>query len=136
MHCVPFSKISNAINNKRRQQQKRDSSGNIKKPVKGRTSLSAKRAQNDHEPVEESYKDVSGTDCDQYKSNDNYRTDCERRKSTASQEDGSRMEKRMIEAKVNDDRIDCDRIESRNSNDDDNDKRFEKESVEHKRQSD
>lgn len=41
----------------------------------------------------------------------------------------------MIEANVNDDRIDS-RIESRNSNDDDNDKRFEKESVEHKRQSD
>lgn len=130
---VCFSKTNDTINNKREQQRKGDNDGNIKKSVKRRrTSFSAKRAENDHEPVEESHKNVSGRDhdCDQYKSNeDNYRV--ERRKSTLSQEDESRMEKRETEANINNDRIDRDRIESKNSDEEDNDKKSEKGSVEH-----
>jgi len=130
LHHVYFSKINNAINNKRRQQRKRDDNGNVKKPFKRRrTSFSAKRAQNDRELVKESYKDVSGKDRDQYKSNeDNYKA--EKQKSMSSQEDGS-MEKRKTGANINDDRTDCDRIENRNSNDNDNDKRSEKGNFEH-----
>lgn len=103
----------------------------MKKPVKKRrTSLSAKRAENDHKPVEESYKDVNGRERDQSKSNgDSYRA--KRRKSTSSQEDGSIMEKLKTEANIDDDRIDCDRIKSRNSDDDDNDKKSERANVEH-----
>lgn len=41
------------------------------------------------------------------------------------------MQKRKSEANINDDRIDCDRVENRNSNDEDSDKKSEKESVEH-----
>ncbi|XP_011878264.1 PREDICTED: protein starmaker-like [Vollenhovia emeryi] len=120
------SKISNAINNKREQQQKEDNDKNKKSVKRRRTSFSAKRAKNDHEPVGESYKDVSGRDRDQYKSNEeNYRP--ERRKSTSSQEDES-MEKRDTEANINDDRI-----ESRNSNDEDNDKKSDEGSVEQQR---
>ncbi|TGZ52284.1 Uncharacterized protein DBV15_09240 [Temnothorax longispinosus] len=119
------SKINNTINNKREQQRKKDDGGNIKKSVKRRrTSFSAKRAENDHEPVEESCKDVSEKDRDQYKSNENNRA--KRRKSTSSQEDEERMEKRKTEENVNDDSI-----ESRNSNDEDNDKKSEKGSDEH-----
>lgn len=131
LNRVYFSKINNVINNKQEQQRKRDDGENIKKSVKRRrTSFSAKRAKNVHEPVEESYKEVSGRNRDQYKSNeDNYRA--ERRRSTSSQEDESRMEKRKTEANTNDDRIDCDRIESRNSNDEGNDKKSEEGSVEH-----
>lgn len=132
--CVCFSKINNATK-KRRQRQKRDDSRSIERPDRvnrRRTSFSAKRVQNDREPIEESHKDVSERGRAQYKSNeDNYRA--ERRKSTSSQENGSRMEEQKTdnEANINHDRIDCDGIESRNSNDDDNDKRSEKGSVEH-----
>lgn len=131
VHHVCFSKINNTINNKR--EQTRDDDGNIKKSVKRRrTPFSAKRAENDHEPVEESYKDrerLSERNRDQYKSNeDNYRA--ERRKSTSSQEDESKIEKQKSEANINDN-IDCDRIESRNFDNDDNDRKSEKGSVEH-----
>jgi len=124
LHHVHFSKINNAINNKRRQQQKRDDNRNVKKLFKRRrTSFSVKRAQNDRELVKENYKDVSGRDRDQYKSNkDNYRA--EKQKSMSSQEDES-MEKRKIGTNIND-RVDCDRIENRISNNNDNDKKSEK----------
>jgi len=129
LHHVHFSKINNAINNKGRQQQKRDDNGKDKKPFKKcRTSFSAKCAQNDCELVKESYKDVSGRDCE-YKSNkDNYRA--EKRKSMSCQEDRS-MEKRKTGANINDDKMDCDRIENKNSNDNDNDKKSEKENFKH-----
>ncbi|KYN37220.1 hypothetical protein ALC56_09011 [Trachymyrmex septentrionalis] len=124
------SKINNVINNKRG--QKKDD-GNIKKSIKKRRmSFSAKYAQNDREPVEESYKDVNEKDRNQYESNkDNYKI--EEQKSTSSQEDESRMEKRKAEADINNNGIHYDRIESRNSNDenDNNDKRSEKGSVDH-----
>lgn len=108
-----------------------DDNGNIKKPVKRqRTSFSSKCALNDREPVEKSYKNVSGKDCDQHKSNeDNYRA--ERQKSMSSQEDRSRMEKRKTEENINDNKT-----ESKNSSDDDNDKRSEKGSMEHELQYD
>ncbi|XP_011689363.1 PREDICTED: uncharacterized protein DDB_G0287625-like isoform X2 [Wasmannia auropunctata] len=126
------NKINSAVNNnKREQQQKMDDNGNIKKPVKRqRTSFSSKCALNDREPVEKSYKNVSGKDCDQHKSNeDNYRA--ERQKSMSSQEDRSRMEKRKTEENINDNKT-----ESKNSSDDDNDKRSEKGSMEHELQYD
>ncbi|EGI60567.1 hypothetical protein G5I_11127 [Acromyrmex echinatior] len=124
------SKINNMMNNKRRQHQKKDDE-NIKKSIKKhRMSFSAKYAQNDREPVEESYKDVNEKDRNQYESNeDNYKI--EEQKSTSSQEDESRMEKRKTEPNINNNRIDYDRRESRNSNDENNDKRSEKESVDH-----
>lgn len=93
-------------------------------------SFSAKYAQNDREPVEESYKDVNEKALNQYESNEgNYRI--EEQKSTSSQEDESRMEKRKTETNINNNRIDYDRIESRNSDDENNDKRSENESVDH-----
>ncbi|KYQ58125.1 hypothetical protein ALC60_02857 [Trachymyrmex zeteki] len=124
------SKINNVINNKRGQQQKKDDA-NIKKSIKKRRmSFSAKYAQNDREPVEESYKDVNEKALNQYESNEgNYRI--EEQKSTSSQEDESRMEKRKTETNINNNRIDYDRIESRNSDDENNDKRSENESVDH-----
>lgn len=126
-----FSKINNTRNNKRGRQRKEDC-GNIKKSVKRRTLFSTKRAENVHEPIEESYKNISGRDRDQYNGmiEDNYRA--EKRKSISSREDESRIEKQKIEANINDDRIDCrnsDMIESRNI-DNDNDKTSGKESVE------
>ncbi|KYN21611.1 PREDICTED: putative uncharacterized protein DDB_G0285119 [Trachymyrmex cornetzi] len=123
------SKINNVINNKREQQKKDD--GNIKRSIKKRRMFfSAKYAQNDREPVEENYKDVNEKDRNQYESNeDNYKI--EEQKSTSSQEDESRMEKRQTETNINNNRINYDRIESRNSNDENNDKRSETESVDH-----
>ncbi|XP_039303886.1 uncharacterized protein LOC105195838 [Solenopsis invicta] len=125
------NKINNTRNNKRGRQRKEDC-GNIKKSVKRRTLFSTKRAENVHEPIEESYKNISGRDRDQYNGmiEDNYRA--EKRKSISSREDESRIEKQKIEANINDDRIDCrnsDMIESRNI-DNDNDKTSGKESVE------
>jgi len=128
---VRFSKINNVtINNKQGQHQKKND-GNIKKSMKKRRMFfSAKYAQNDREPVEESYKDVNEKNRNRYESNeDNYKI--EEQKSTTSQEDELRMEKRKTEANINNNRIDYDRIESRNSIDEDNDKRSEKESVDH-----
>jgi len=131
LHHVRFSKINNVtINNKQGQHQKKND-GNIKKSMKKRRMFfSAKYAQNDREPVEESYKDVNEKNRNRYESNeDNYKI--EEQKSTSSQEDELRMEKRKTEANINNNRIDYDRIESRNSIDEDNDKRSEKESVDH-----
>ncbi|XP_018053526.1 PREDICTED: uncharacterized protein LOC108690645 [Atta colombica] len=125
------SKINNVtINNKQGQHQKKNDE-NIKKSMKKRRMFfSAKYAQNDREPVEESYKDVNEKNRNRYESNeDNYKI--EEQKSTSSQEDELRMEKRKTEANINNNRIDYDRIESRNSIDEDNDKRSEKESVDH-----
>ncbi|XP_070530065.1 pre-mRNA-splicing factor CWC22 homolog [Cardiocondyla obscurior] len=125
-------KINTAINNKRDQVRKRDNNKSVIKLAKRRrTTSSTKRAENNHdEPVKESYKDViSGRDRDQYKSNgDNYRA--ERRKSTSSEEDELRIEKRMTEANIANVRIDCDRIEDKNADDENNDKTSEKRNAE------
>ncbi|RLU15135.1 hypothetical protein DMN91_013022 [Ooceraea biroi] len=111
--------IEDTVRNKQRQQRKRRDRRDIKKPVKRRrTVLSPTRAENDREPVEESYQDVGSRDHDQYKSNeDNYTAIAERRKSM-SRENGSRAEKGTVETNIEDNR---DGTERRNINDDDDD---------------
>lgn len=112
-----FSRIDDRVNNKRGQQRKRGDSVDVRKPVKRRRAASSpKRAVNNHEPVEKSYKDANGRDRDQYVGDEgNYRA--ERRKSSSRREDGARMEKQKAEMSRGD--VDNHDAEHRNDNNDD-----------------
>ncbi|EFN71682.1 hypothetical protein EAG_14265 [Camponotus floridanus] len=132
------SKINDMINNKRGQQRKRGEDENVKKPVKRRRmAFSAKCAENNQfEPIEENYKNVNEEDCNQYKGNkDNCGaiTDNERRKSTSSQENESRVEKQKAGTSIDNNRKN---VEHKNVTDDeddgdDNDDKSDEASVDH-----
>ncbi|KMQ96538.1 serine arginine-rich splicing factor 4-like isoform x1 protein [Lasius niger] len=133
------SKINDTVNNKRGQQRKRGDDEDVKKPVKRRRmASSSKRAENNQfEPIEESYTNANEGDRNQYKGNEDNCgtiTDNERRKSTSSQEDGSRVEKQKTGMSIDDDR---ENVERKNAADDDDgddaddDEKSDEASVEH-----
>lgn len=117
-----LNKIDRRADNKQEQQRKRGDNENVKKPVKRRrTTLSPRRAGDNHEPVMESYENVS----DLYKSNENnYKVVTERRK--LSRENEPRVEGQKTRMNIEDDR----NIERRNVDDDVDDEKSEEASGE------
>ncbi|GAB1868365.1 hypothetical protein CAJAP_09444 [Camponotus japonicus] len=128
------SKINDMVNNKRGQQRKRGEDENVKKPVKRRRmAFSAKRAENNQfEPIEENYKNVNEEDRNQYKGNEDNCgaiTDNERRKSTSSQENESRVEKQKAGTSIDNNRknVECKNVtDDEDDGDDDDEKSDEK----------
>jgi len=126
------------VNNKRGQQRKRGEDENVKKPVKRRRmAFSAKRAENNQfEPIEENYKNVNEEDRNQYKGNEDNCgaiTDNERRKSTSSQENESRVEKQKAGTSIDNNRKNVERKNVTDDEDDgdDDDEKSDEASVDH-----
>lgn len=126
------------VNNKRGQQRERGDDEDVKKPVKRRrTALSAKRIENNQfEPIEESYTSANDEDRNQYKGNEDNCgaiTDNERRKSTSSQEDESRLEKQKAGTSIDNNRKNMERKNVANDQDDgdDDDEKSDEASVDH-----
>lgn len=113
-----FGRIDDKANGKVGQRRKRGDIEDVKKPAskRRRTTSSPKRVENNYEPIEECCANVNDDNRNRYASNgDNYRATSERRKSTASREDGSRIERQKPGTSVDD----VDRDDERRGNDDD-----------------